>query len=188
MGGRRANSRRKYECTICKTVTPSLFFSRSSEVTFPTEHHVLSSPASRIAAAQAGADKIEKGKHWYDGLVLPGTLDLDGFLFTDKKLSVVFDDEELVSNFRNKHAWLLMLDGTNPLASAIQLPIAGLRPHGDRLESAGKTYAVSARESHLPSLPISTVAVRTRTDFVSATFATVTRPKQIETWSSTAKT
>ena len=92
-----ANSYRKYECTICKTITPSLFFSRSPEVTFPTDHHLPSSPASRIAAAQAGSEKLEKGKNWFDGLVLPGTLDLDGFLFTDKKLSVVFDDEELVS-------------------------------------------------------------------------------------------
>jgi hypothetical protein len=64
---------------------------------FPSQHHLTSAPASRIAAAQAGTEKLEKGKHWYDGLVLPGTLDLEQFLFTDKKLSVVFDDEELVS-------------------------------------------------------------------------------------------
>lgn len=87
---------RKYECTFCKTITPSLYFSRSPSVTFPTEHHLPPSPANRIAAAQAGADKLEKGKVWYEGLTLPGTLDVERFEFSDKKLGVVFEDEELV--------------------------------------------------------------------------------------------
>ncbi|KAK1927275.1 putative cytoplasm protein [Papiliotrema laurentii] len=87
---------KKYECTFCKTITPSLYFSRSPSVTFPTEHHLPPSPANRIAAAQAGADKLEKGKVWYEGLTLPGTLDVERFEFSDKKLGVVFEDEELI--------------------------------------------------------------------------------------------
>lgn len=87
---------RKYECTFCKTVTPSLLFSRSPTEPFPSEHHLTPSSADRIAAAQAGAEKLEKGKKWYEGLVLPGTLDLAHFHLSDSKLGVVFEDEELV--------------------------------------------------------------------------------------------
>lgn len=90
---------RKYECTFCKTVTPSLLFSRNSNATFPTEHHLDTSPADRITAAQ-NVEKVEKGKTWYDGLVLPGTLDLSQFKFTDSKLGVVFEDQDLVSDIR----------------------------------------------------------------------------------------
>ena len=42
-------------------------------------------------------EKLEKGKVWYEGMVLPGTLDLGAFQFTDDKLGVVFEDEDLVS-------------------------------------------------------------------------------------------
>jgi transcription elongation factor Elf1 len=88
---------RKYECTFCKTITPSLLFSRSSDADFPSDHHVQPSPSNIVAAARAGAEKLEKGKKWYDGLTLPGTLDLDRFDYVDRKLSVVFEDEDLVS-------------------------------------------------------------------------------------------
>lgn len=87
---------RKYECTFCKTVTPSLLFSRSPECVFPAEHHVQPSPPNKISAAQNSAEKLEKGRVWYDGLTLPGTLNLEEFEFSDDKLGVVFEDEELV--------------------------------------------------------------------------------------------
>jgi hypothetical protein len=89
--------RRKKECTFCKTPTPSLLFSRSPATPFPAEHHVLPpAPPDVIAAAQANADKLPKGKRWDEGLILPGTLELSRFDFADEKLGVAFEDEAMV--------------------------------------------------------------------------------------------
>ncbi|ORX38336.1 hypothetical protein BD324DRAFT_578052 [Kockovaella imperatae] len=87
---------KKYECTYCKTVTPSLLFSRTSTAPFPAEHHVQPSPAARIQAAMDGADKLPKGQQWFKGLTLPGTLDVEAFEHHDVKLGVVFEDEDMM--------------------------------------------------------------------------------------------
>lgn len=87
---------RKKDCTYCKTVQPSLIFSRSPTATFPTEHHVKPSPAAKIEAARANADKLAKGQKWDAGLILPGTLDMSAFEFSDDQTSVVFEDADMV--------------------------------------------------------------------------------------------
>lgn len=92
-----ADDGRKTECTFCKTPTPSVLFSRTPNTPFPTEHHITPSPPAVIAAAQAGADKLEKGQRWDRGLTLPGKLDMTAFPHTDEKLGVVFEDEDMVS-------------------------------------------------------------------------------------------
>lgn len=87
------------ECAYCKTLCPSLLFSRSSEVQFPDGPFRRPSSQQAIERAQAEADKPEKkGKKWYQGLILPGTLDLKDFPYSDEKLGVVFEDEEVVSH------------------------------------------------------------------------------------------
>ena len=40
---------------------------------------------------------MEKGHKWYEGLILPGKLDVTKFEFGDAKLGVVFEDEDMVS-------------------------------------------------------------------------------------------
>lgn len=87
---------RKIDCTYCKTVQPSLYFSRSPNTPFPEDHRVKPSPAHLIAAAQANADKLGKGERWDKGLILPGKLDMAAFEFKDEKLSVVFEDADMV--------------------------------------------------------------------------------------------
>jgi hypothetical protein len=92
------NIYRRTECTYCKTPLPSLLFSRSPSTPFPSDHHIQPSPANKIAAAQANEDKVEKGHKWYEGLTLPGKLDVRKFEFGDEKLGVVFEDEDMVSS------------------------------------------------------------------------------------------
>nr|ODN94469.1 cytoplasmic protein [Cryptococcus depauperatus CBS 7855] len=84
---------KKTDCTFCKTPNPSVFFSRSPDTTFPTEHHVKPSHPDLIARAQAATKKDER---WDKGLILPGTLDLTAFPYTDEKLGVVFEDEDVM--------------------------------------------------------------------------------------------
>lgn len=89
------------ECAYCKTLCPSVLFSRSAETNFPDGPFRPPSSERAIEKAQADADKPEnKGKKWYQGLVLPGTLDLKEFPYCDEKLGVVFEDEEVVSYAR----------------------------------------------------------------------------------------
>lgn len=146
---------RKYECTFCKTVTPSLLFSSSPNASFPTEHHVRPSPPKDIAAAQAGADKLEKGKVWYEGLTLPGTLDLNQFKYVDKKLGVVFEDEELV-RYLSKREHLLMrrwnkrcccCGSTAPLQNVTTWPKTGRTSNGIRSRRTVKSSAGCAGRS-----------------------------------------
>ncbi|RXK42341.1 hypothetical protein M231_00331 [Tremella mesenterica] len=75
---------------------PSLLFSRSPTAPFPTDHHLTPSPAEQIASASANTDKLEKGQKWYTGLTMPGTLDLTKFKYTDAKLGLVFEDEDMM--------------------------------------------------------------------------------------------
>ena len=100
---------RNFSCTFCKTSLPSLLFSRDPTTRFPTEHRLTPSPANRIAAALANADKLEKGEKWDKGLVLPGTLDLEAFRHSDDKLGVVFEDEDMVSNISFPHSIVSLL-------------------------------------------------------------------------------
>lgn len=89
---------RMIECAYCKTLCPSLLFSRE-QAAFPEGPLRKPSTEARIERAQAEAEKPEnKGKKWYQGLVLPGTLDLKEFEFKDEKLGVAFEDEEVVSS------------------------------------------------------------------------------------------
>ncbi len=86
------------ECAYCKTLCPSLLFSRE-QAQFPDGPLRKPSSEQKIERAQAEAEKPEnKGKKWYQGLILPGTLDLKEFEFKDEKLGVVFEDEEVVSS------------------------------------------------------------------------------------------
>ena len=93
---RSADPDRKKDCTYCKTVQPSLIFSRSSNATFPVEHQVEPSPERAIEAAKANADKLAKGQRWDEGLTLPGKLDMSAFKFSDEQTSVVFEDADMV--------------------------------------------------------------------------------------------
>ncbi|BEI87477.1 uncharacterized protein CcaverHIS019_0101950 [Cutaneotrichosporon cavernicola] len=84
------------ECAYCKTLCPSLLFARE-QAAFPVGPLRKPSSEQRMERAQAEAEKPEnKGKKWYQGLVLPGTLDLKEFEFKDEKLGVVFEDEEVM--------------------------------------------------------------------------------------------
>ncbi|KAK4689158.1 hypothetical protein P7C73_g938, partial [Tremellales sp. Uapishka_1] len=87
---------KKSDCTFCKTPLPSVLFTRSPETPFPDGHRVKPSDPNRIAAAQANADKLEKGKNWREGLIFPGTLKLDDFEFYDSPTGVVFEDEDMM--------------------------------------------------------------------------------------------
>ncbi|WVQ79743.1 hypothetical protein IAT38_001843 [Cryptococcus sp. DSM 104549] len=84
---------KKKECTFCKTPTPSLLFSRSPDATFPTEHLFNPSPLSVIAHAKENAVKDEP---WDQGLILPGTLDIEEFPYGDESQGVVFEDEDMM--------------------------------------------------------------------------------------------
>lgn len=88
------------DCTFCKTRLPSLLFCRSPTIPFPPEHHVTPSPSEVIAVAHAAEDKLPKGERWDRGLTLPGTLDLSKFPYTDEKLGVVFEDEDMVRSYQ----------------------------------------------------------------------------------------
>lgn len=80
---------------------PSLLFSKSPETEFPDGPFRKPTAPATIERAQAEATKPEnKGKKWYSGLVLPGTLDLKQFPYSDEKLGVAFEDEEVVSTQR----------------------------------------------------------------------------------------
>lgn len=86
------------ECAYCKQMCPSLLFSKSPETEFPDGPFRKPTAPATIERAQAEATKPEnKGKKWYSGLVLPGTLDLKQFPYSDEKLGVAFEDEEVVS-------------------------------------------------------------------------------------------
>ena len=93
-----ADDIRNFSCTFCKTSIPSLLFSRSPSTPFPADHHIQPTPPNRIAAALANTDKLEKGERWDKGLTMPGTLELALFPFSDEKLGVVFEDEDMVSH------------------------------------------------------------------------------------------
>ncbi|KAL1405818.1 hypothetical protein Q8F55_007496 [Vanrija albida] len=88
---------KRIECTFCKTLLPSLQFSQSPDATLPDGPWRKPSSDAALEKAQADAEKPEnKGKKWYQGLVLPGTLDVKDFPYADEKLGVVFEDEEMM--------------------------------------------------------------------------------------------
>ncbi|KAL7422362.1 hypothetical protein Q5752_003008 [Cryptotrichosporon argae] len=90
---------KKFECTYCKTICPSVLFSHSPTTPFPASPRVPESSARAIERAQADADKPEnKGKVWWKGLTLPGALDLKAFPYTDEKMGVVFEDEDMMES------------------------------------------------------------------------------------------
>lgn len=142
IGDKLLTTSRRIECTFCKTLLPSLQFSRSPEATLPNGPWKKASSDAALEKAEADAQKPEnKGKRWYQGLVLPGTLDVTDFPFADEKLSVVFEDDEMVSD-GSARWWMTnnKSDGRVHAPSSLQLPLHQLFTHVQWLGSVGEAH------------------------------------------------
>jgi hypothetical protein len=146
------------ECAYCKTLCPSLLFARE-QAQFPDGPLRKPSSEQKIERAQAEAEKPEnKGKKWYQGLILPGTLDLKEFEFKDEKLGVVFEDEEVVSCLGG---FQLTADGAVALAPPVQLPVPRLCAHVERVAGPREAHVSGARPRVLQTVYEAVVAVLT---------------------------
>lgn len=162
------------ECAYCKTLCPSLLFAREM-APFPDGPLRKPSSEQRIERARAEAEKPEnKGKKWYQGLDLPGTLDLKEFEFKDEKLGVAFEDEEVVSCLDCVHE--LIADGAVAPASPVQLPVPRLRAHVKRVAGTREAHVSGTRPRVLQTVYEAAVAVLARAGAISAALARFARP------------